>query len=107
MSYPDIPPLHTSGMTIFAAALQPVSGPDLETLRPLLTAVGGSAVRLAPPHRAAGLGPNADAHRGALRNVDLVAGLRRARAARFADRYEWLALRRRRAQIAARHALEG
>jgi hypothetical protein len=42
-----------------------------------------------------------------LRNPDLLAELRRARAARFADRYEWLALRRRRAQIAARRALEG
>jgi hypothetical protein len=42
-----------------------------------------------------------------LRSPDLVADLRRARAVRFADRYEWLALRRRRAQIAARHELEG
>ena len=42
-----------------------------------------------------------------LRSPDLVADLRRTRAARFADRYEWLALRRRRAQIAARHALQG
>ena len=41
-----------------------------------------------------------------LRNPDLVADLRRARAARFASRYEWLALRRRRAPIAARHELE-
>jgi hypothetical protein len=94
-------------MTNFAAALQPVSGSDLETLRPLLTAVGGPALRLAAPVSVAGVRPNADAHRGPLRNADLVADLRRARAARFADRYEWLGLRRRRAQIAARHALEG
>jgi hypothetical protein len=40
-----------------------------------------------------------------LRNPDLVADLRQARAARFASRYEWLAIRRRRAQIAARHEL--
>jgi hypothetical protein len=40
-----------------------------------------------------------------LHNPDLVAELRQARAARFANRYEWLALRRRRAQIAARHAV--
>jgi hypothetical protein len=40
-----------------------------------------------------------------LRRADLVADLRRARAERFADRYEWLSLRRRRAQIAARHAV--
>ena len=94
-------------MTTFAAALQPVSGSDLETLRPLLRAVGGPTLRLAPPHPVAGVRPNADAHPGALRNGDLVADLRRARAARFADPYEWLGLRRRRAQIAARHALEG
>ena len=94
-------------MTNFATALQPVSGSDLEALRPLLTAVGGPVLRLAPPHLVAGARTNADALRGALRNHDLVADLRRARAARFADRYEWLALRRRRAQIAARHALEG
>jgi hypothetical protein len=94
-------------MANLAAALQPVSGSDLETLRPLLTAVGAPALRLATPFPAAGLRPSADGHRGALRNGDLVADLRRARAARFADRYEWLALRRRRAQIAARHALEG
>ncbi len=40
-----------------------------------------------------------------LRRLDLIADLRRARAERFTDRYEWLALRRRRAQIAARCAL--
>jgi hypothetical protein len=39
-------------------------------------------------------------------NPGLVADLRHARARRGADRYEWLALRRRRAQIAARHALD-
>ena len=92
-------------MTNFAGALQPVSGSDLETLRPLLTAVGAPALRLAAPLPVAGVRPNADAHRGALRDCDLVADLRRARAVRFADRYEWLALRRRRAQIAARRAL--
>jgi hypothetical protein len=42
-----------------------------------------------------------------LRDPDLLADLRHARAARFASRYEWLSLRRRRAQIAARHELEG
>jgi hypothetical protein len=41
-----------------------------------------------------------------LRSLDLIADLRRARAVRFGDPYEWLALRRRRAQIAARRALE-
>lgn len=92
-------------MTNVAAALQPVSGSELETLRPLLAAVNAPALRLAVPLSATAVRPAADVRRGALRNADLVAGLRRARAARFADRYEWLALRRRRAQIAARHAL--
>lgn len=64
------------------------------------------ALHVAPPaggHDAvAGHRP---AHPVTLRRLDLVADLRRARAERLADRYEWLALRRRRAQIAARHAV--
>ncbi len=74
----------------------------------------GAAVPELPALRIAPTAPNGPtdreartAHAVVLRNPDLVADLRRARAARFASRYEWLALRRRRAQIAARHALEG
>ncbi len=95
-------------MTNFAAALQPVSGSELEDLRPLLAAVSAPALRLAAHAQAAPVAGVPDAPRPApaLCNADLVADLRRARAARFADRYEWLALRRRRAQIAARRALE-
>jgi hypothetical protein len=95
-------------MTNLSSALRPVSGLELEALRPLLAAVGGPALRLAVPVPAAAVTNTSCPHRlpAALRNVDLVADLRRARAARFANRYEWLALRRRRAQIAARWALE-
>jgi hypothetical protein len=74
----------------------------------------GAIVPEPPALRVAPRGPNGPTDRDAstaravvLRNPDLVADLRRARAARFASRYEWLARRRRRAQIAARHALEG
>jgi len=91
-----------------AFALRPVSGPELEDLRPLLAAVAAPALRLAIPLSAGPAGDDAKTHRPmtALRNADLVADLRRERAAHFGDRSEWLSLRRRRAQIAARHALE-
>jgi len=93
-------------MTSTASALRQVSAPELESLRPLFAAVSGRALRLAPCVALAGItGSAASGRPMALRNADLVADLRRARAARFVDRYEWLALRRRRAQIAARHAL--
>jgi hypothetical protein len=88
-------------MTNIATALCPVSAPELEALRPLLAAAT-RPLRLAPGGPA--LAP--DPPPTGLRNPDLVADLRRARAARFGNRYEWLALRRRRAQTAARRALE-
>jgi hypothetical protein len=73
---------------------------------PLLPAGGGAELRLASPAVHAVSSPQCAARVAVtLRNSDLVADLRQARAARFASRYEWLALRRRRAQIAARHAL--
>jgi hypothetical protein len=76
--------------------------------RPDLAALASFALRLAPPAAAPARPGEATADRlVVLRRPDLVADLRRARAARFADRYEWLALRRRRAQIAARHELGG
>ena len=93
-------------MRTLAAALRPASGPDLESLRPLLAAVSAPVLRLAVPSPAASAaGVTRHGPAAALRNADLVADLRRARAAHFSDRYEALALRRRRAQIAARHAL--
>lgn len=77
--------------------------------RSLLALTGGVVLHLAPrPDGIEVATSQAAAHHASpLRNPDLLAELRQARAARFADRYEWLALRRRRAQIAARHALEG
>jgi hypothetical protein len=94
-------------MANVAFALRPASGSELEDLRPLLAAVAAPAPRLAVPLPAVAVALDARAPRPpALRSADLVAELRRARAARFTDRYEWLALRRRRAQIAARRALE-
>ena len=95
-------------MTNLAFALRPASGSEFEDLRPLLAAVSAPALRLAMPFPdAPDTGRGTPERRPTLRSADLVADLRRARAARFADRYEWLALRRRRAQIAARRALEG
>ena len=77
-----------------AADRPDVAAPDIPTLR------------ISPP---ASHGVTTGEHQATrlvvLRNPDLFANLRRARAARFASRYEWLALRRRRAQIAARHEL--
>ncbi len=77
-----------------------IQGPDVPVSVP-------TALRIAPSANAIA----ADRRRAApvvvLRDPDLVADLRRARAERFANPYEWLALRRRRAQIAARHELEG
>jgi len=106
MSYPDRPTLQTDGMTKNAFALRPASEPELDELRPLLAAAGGPALRLATSSPHVHPGAAAAASRALLRSPDLVSDLRRARAVRFADRYEWLSLRRRRAQIAARHALE-
>lgn len=94
-------------MSNLAFALRQPSGSELEDLRPLLVAASGPALRLAMPFPdVPDTGRLTPGHRPTLRSEDLVADLRRARAARFADRYEWLALRRRRAQIAARRALE-
>jgi hypothetical protein len=70
--------------------------PELATLRLALPA---SRVEIA--------GECSSARTITLRRPELLADLRRARAERFTNRYEWLALRRRRAQIAARHELEG
>jgi hypothetical protein len=86
------------------SALRPVTDPELAELRPLLAATA-PALRLADPMPMSGARPHRDVPRSLLRHPDLVADLRTARATRFSDRYEWLSLRRRRAQIAARHAL--
>jgi hypothetical protein len=76
--------------------------------RPDLAVAVSSALRLAPPPSIGVTTCESPTVRAVvLRNADLVADLHHARAARFASRYEWLALRRRRAQIAARHELEG
>ena len=77
--------------------------------RSLLVLTGGVVVRLAsrPGDIDVTTRQAAARHASPLRNPDLLADMRQARATRFADRYEWLALRRRRAQIAARHALGG
>ncbi len=92
-----------------SAATRFSSSDRQDTERSLLALTGGVALHLAP--RPADIDVTtpqaATRHTSPLRNPDLLADLRQARAARFADRYEWLALRRRRAQIAARHALEG
>jgi hypothetical protein len=84
-----------------ALAVRPADGPAAGSPAPAMSPV---ALRLAPSR--VGLAPcpppGPTVH---LRTPDLLADLRQARAARFADRYAWLALRRRRAQIAARHAL--
>jgi hypothetical protein len=91
-------------MTNRTSALRPVTDPELAELRPLLAATA-PALRLAESMPFSGARPHHDVPRAALRHPDLVADLRRARAARFSDGYEALSLRRRRAQIAARHAL--
>jgi hypothetical protein len=91
----------TSALRLLSPAFEAVDRPDLEAL-------ASFALRLAPAAAAPACAGDATADRlVVLRRPELVADLRRARAARFADRYEWLALRRRRAQIAARHELEG
>ena len=90
-----------------AAARQIRSLNDDRANRSLFTTPDASALQLAPAGLRAHSSPACAARATvSLRNPDLVADLRQARAARFASRYEWLALRRRRAQIAARHALE-
>jgi hypothetical protein len=88
----------TSAICLPLPEIETIAGPDVAAPEP-------HSLRIAPPALAA------SARRAApvvvLRDPDLVADLRRARATRLADRYEWLALRRRRAQIAARRAIEG
>jgi hypothetical protein len=80
---------------------------DLDTVGGLDDATRSAELRIAASASAGAPATGPSSPRVVLRNPDLVADLRRARAARFADRYEWLALRRRRAQIAARHELGG
>ena len=94
-------------MIEMSALRLPLPAPDV--VEPAGAAVSDfPSLRIAsPPHHGESDGESPTAPLVVLRNPDLVADLRRARAARFASRYEWLALRRRRAQIAARHALEG
>jgi hypothetical protein len=92
-------------MTTTASAFQPASGDELETLRPLIAAAARPALRLATPLTVTGARAAAGSCLLPLRSPNLVSALRQARAERFSDRYEWLSLRRRRAQIAARHAL--
>ena len=90
------------------SALRPPLPPFEAVDRPDLAALASFALRLAPPGAACARSGDATADRiVTLRRPELLADLRRARAERFTDRYEWLALRRRRAQIAARHELEG
>ena len=89
----------TSALRLPSPAFEAVDCPDL-------AALASFALRLAPPAVAPVRAGEATADRlVVLRRPGLVTDLRRVRAARFADRYEWLALRRRRAQIAARHAM--
>jgi hypothetical protein len=76
--------------------------------RTLLGLAGGASLRLAlqvEPATALA-SPGLAGLAATLRDPNLVADLRQARAARFSDRYARLSLRRRRAQIAARHALD-
>jgi hypothetical protein len=82
------------------------SAPEI-TAHSLLSGSSAAALRLAPapPGAAIQLARHSRVP-VTLRNPDLLADLRQARAGRFASRYEWLAVRRRRAQIAARHALD-
>jgi hypothetical protein len=89
------------------ATVRRLSLPAVEpTDHPSLDMAGTATLRLAPRALEAGAPlPPAARVSATLRNPHLVADLRQARAIRFASRYEWLALRRRRAQIAARHAL--
>jgi hypothetical protein len=90
----------TTALRLPLQGLQPVDRPasvatDPAALRLAVPASGGTLTGASPPVPAV-----------TLRRPELLADLRHARAERFSDRYEWLALRRRRAQIAARHALE-
>ena len=80
--------------------------PEIETTEgPDLAGPGLPPLHIAPPAASATIRRPAPVV--VLHDPDLLADLRRARAERFANPYEWLALRRRRAQIAARHAIEG
>ena len=105
MTYPVTPTPQTHRMTHIPSASFSSSAPET-TAHSLLSGTGAAALRLAPapPGAAIRLARHSRVP-VTLRNPDLLADLRQARAGRFASRYEWLAARRRRAQIAARHAL--
>ncbi len=91
-------------MTEISALRLPLQ--DLRPLARLAPAAEPAVLRVALPASGPALTCGSPSTRTVvLRRPELVADLRRARAERFASRYEWLALRRRRAQIAARHAL--